>query len=169
MPPVIAGLCMLLPAAVAVYYLTTLMIWVGHWLPHRPGSRLRQFHLGGHHTHYPDSRHARSERFRYGRGRNDSLVPLLPGLAALVLLFWMLLPMGFATVATLELGLIVGAHSYVHLQFHLGCSRLSRYAWFRRAQATHDIHHDRDVNFMVADHFWDRVLGTFERPRQVPA
>ena len=69
-----------LAAGIAVYYLTTLMIWVGHYLPHCPGSRLRAFHIGGHHTLYPDSQHARSPRFLYGWGRHESLVPQLPWL-----------------------------------------------------------------------------------------
>ncbi|MGH8456907.1 MAG: hypothetical protein ACRETW_08740 [Stenotrophobium sp.] len=160
-----AGSLVILPiAGIGLYYLTTLMIWLGHYLPHRPDSRMRQFHLGGHHTHYPDSRHARSERFHYGKGRNDSLVPQLPWLIGLATALWIALPAGLVWAAMLELSLITAAHSYVHLHFHLGGTWLSRYAWFRRAQATHDIHHDRDVNFMVADHFWDRCFGTFERP-----
>jgi hypothetical protein len=150
--------------AVVVYYLTTLMIWIGHYLPHRPDSRMREFHLGGHHRHYPDSVHARSENFHYGRGRNDSLVPQLPWLVGLGVALWLSLPVGAAVAAVLEVTLIAAAHSYVHLHFHLRRSWLARYAWFRRAQAHHDLHHDRDVNFMVADHFWDRVFARYESP-----
>jgi sterol desaturase/sphingolipid hydroxylase (fatty acid hydroxylase superfamily) len=66
--------------------------------------------------------------------------------------------------ATAELVLVAVAHSYVHTHFHLTESWLARFAWFRHAQATHDLHHDRDINFMVFDYFWDRVFGTFEKP-----
>lgn len=154
--------------AIAVYYLTTLMIWLGHVLPHRPSSRLRDFHMDGHHAHYPDSRHARNERFVYGKGRNDSLVPQLPWLIALGIALWTLLPGMQAWLAAIELTLIAAAHSYVHMHFHLRHSWLCRFAWFRHAQAAHDIHHDRDVNFMVGDHFWDRRFGTFEQPAGNP-
>jgi hypothetical protein len=157
-----ATLALLLIGAVGVYYLTTLMIWIGHYLPHRPDSRLRDFHLGGHHRHYPDSRHTRSAHFVYGQGRHDSLVPQLPWLFALGAAFWLVLPAGPALAATAELVLIAAANSHVHMHFHLQRSWLARYAWFRRARARHDRHHDRDVNFMVADHFWDRRFGTFE-------
>lgn len=149
---------------IAVYYLTTLMVWLGHYLPHRADSRLREFHLGGHHAHYPDSRHMRGARFMYGSGRHDSLVPQLPWLAGLGLLFWIVLPAAVATVATLELVLVAAANSYLHMHFHLSGSWLLRFAWFRQARDTHDLHHDRDVNFMVADHFWDRRFGTYEPP-----
>jgi sterol desaturase/sphingolipid hydroxylase (fatty acid hydroxylase superfamily) len=147
-----------------VYYLSTLMVWLGHYLPHRPGSRLREFHIGGHHTHYPDSQHMRGRRFVYGSGRHDSLVPQLPWLFSLGLLLWWTLPGAYGGWAALEVALIAGLNSYIHLHFHLDRSWLQRFAWFRRARAIHDIHHDRDVNFMVADHFWDRVFGRFERP-----
>jgi sterol desaturase/sphingolipid hydroxylase (fatty acid hydroxylase superfamily) len=153
-----------LTAAVAVYYLTTFMIWVGHYLPHRSGGWLREFHLGGHHTLYPDSTHARSEQFIYGSGRHDSLVVQLPWLVALAIAFWAILPRRFALAAEVELVLVAVAHGYVHTQFHLTRSWLARFAWFRGAQAIHDLHHDRDINFMVFDHLWDRVFGTFERP-----
>ena len=155
----------LLLSAVAIYYLTTLMIWLGHYLPHQRGNVLRQFHLGGHHAHYPDSGHARSERFQYGKGRNDSLVPQLPWLIGLMIAFWLVLAPAWAMAASVELWAIALLNSYVHLNFHLSRTWLSRYAWFRLAQARHDIHHDRDANFMIADHFWDRRFGTFEVAR----
>jgi sterol desaturase/sphingolipid hydroxylase (fatty acid hydroxylase superfamily) len=148
----------------AVYYLTTLMIWIGHYLPHHPRSWLREFHIGGHHTLYPDSQHARSPRFLYGRGHHDSLVPQLPWLVGLALAFWMILPARFAGAATAELLLVALVHSYVHTHFHLTRSWLTRFAWFRHAQAAHDLHHDCDTNFMVFDYFWDRVFGTFKKP-----
>jgi sterol desaturase/sphingolipid hydroxylase (fatty acid hydroxylase superfamily) len=163
---VLAGNSLLLLAGgVAVYYLSTLMVWLGHFLPHRPGSVLREFHMGGHHTHYPDSHHTRSERFIYGSGRNDSLVPQLPWLIALGVTLWWVLPGGYGWAAAAEVTLVAALNSYVHMHFHLERSWLLRFAWFRHARATHDIHHDRDVNFMVADHFWDRWLGTYEPPR----
>jgi len=147
---------------VSNYYAATLMIWVGHYLPHRPQSRLRQFHMGGHHVLYPDSRHTRSVAFQYGRGWNDSLVPMLPWLVMLGSVQWLLLAWPLAAFGTLELTLIAAAHGYLHAQFHVLQTPLESLAWFRRARSIHSLHHDRDVNFMVVDHFWDRVCGTFE-------
>src|SRR5207249_11684415 len=65
---------------VATYYATTLALWAGHWFSHLPWSPFRTFHLGGHHTLYPDSRHTRSAQFRYGSGRASSIPALLPWL-----------------------------------------------------------------------------------------
>jgi hypothetical protein len=146
------------------YYATTLMIWLGHYLPHRPRSRMRRFHMGGHHTLYPDSQHIRTERFLYGTGRHDSLVPMLPWLIVLLSVEWVLMPVSWAALASLEVALIATAHSFVHAQFHLTHAGLEGFAWFRRARGIHALHHDRDVNFMIADHFWDRAFRRYVEP-----
>jgi hypothetical protein len=147
------------------YYAATLMIWVGHYLPHRPNSRLRQFHMGGHHALYPDSSHIRTASFQYGSGRNDSLVPMLPWLIFLASAQWWLFDWPWATLGTLEITLIAAAHSFLHAQFHMLQSPLEGLAWFRRARSIHSLHHDSDVNYMVGDHFWDRIWGTFDAPQ----
>jgi sterol desaturase/sphingolipid hydroxylase (fatty acid hydroxylase superfamily) len=146
------------------YYATTLMIWMGHYLPHRAHGRLREFHMGGHHALYPDSLHTRTASFQYGSGWNDSLVPMLPWLVALASTQWLMFPWPRASLGTLEITLIAAAHSFLHAQFHVFQSPLEGLAWFRRARSIHSLHHDRDVNFMVGDHFWDRVCGTFKLP-----
>jgi hypothetical protein len=144
------------------YYAATLMIWVGHYLPHRPHSRLRQFHMGGHHALYPDSLHTRTASFQYGSGWNDSLVPMLPWLILLILTQWLVFNYRWAALGTVEITLIAAAHSYLHAQFHVLQSPFEGLGWFRRARSIHSLHHDSDVNFMVGDHFWDRVCGTFK-------
>ena len=148
------------------YYAVTLMIWLGHFLPHRPQSRLRQFHMGGHHALYPDSQHIQTACFLYGKGGQDSLVPMVPWLTLLLSVEWWLLPVSWAAIASIQVVSIAIVHSYVHAQFHLSRARLERFTWFRRARDVHAIHHDRDVNFMVADHFWDRAFGKYDEPAE---
>src|SRR3954468_22022828 len=67
-------------AGVGNYYLTTLTIWLGHWSSHFPSSPTYGFHVGGHHSLYPDSKTSLSDKFLYGSGRHDSLFALLPTL-----------------------------------------------------------------------------------------
>src|SRR5271165_5369926 len=55
---------------------------------------------------------------------------------------------------------------YVHLYFdkhyHVAGSWLGRFAWFRRKQQLHFLHHRyADCNFAVVDNFWDRLLGSY--------
>jgi hypothetical protein len=44
-------------------------------------------------------------------------------------------------------------------------SWLERFAWFRRKQELHFVHHRHaNSNFAVIHFFWDRILGTYRRP-----
>ena len=57
------------------------------------------------------------------------------------------------------------AHVYLDKQYHAARSSLARFAWFRRKQELHFVHHlHGDSNFAVMDFFWDKVLGTYRNP-----
>src|ERR1700730_19104441 len=44
-------------------------------------------------------------------------------------------------------------------------TRLQRFAWFRRKQELHFVHHRHaNGNFAVIHFFWDRILATYRRP-----
>ncbi len=46
--------------------------------------------------------------------------------------------------------------------YHVAGSWLGRFAWFRRKQQLHFLHHRHaDCNFAVVDNFWDWLLGTY--------
>jgi sterol desaturase/sphingolipid hydroxylase (fatty acid hydroxylase superfamily) len=47
-------------------------------------------------------------------------------------------------------------------EYHVEGSRLQRFAWFRRKQELHFVHHRHaNCNFAVIHFFWDRILGTY--------
>jgi len=146
---------------VANYYWSTLSLWVGHWFSHLAKSPLAGFHVGGHHAIYPDSRHMRTEAFRYGRGRSSSLFSLLPGLVLQTLLQGLIFSPWAWLLCAVETALVAAALSRLHIEFHLIDSKLERFRWFRRARRRHETHHDRDLNYMVGDHFWDRRFRPF--------
>ena len=148
------------------YYLTTLSIWVGHWSSHLRFSPTYEFHVGGHHALYPNSQESLSRTFLYGSGRHDSLFALLPALIVQGLLLTYFTGSWARAGLLLEAAGIAVTVSWVHAQFHTGRTVLRRFKWFRIARAIHFTHHDSDVNFMVADHSWDRVFRTF-RPATV--
>jgi sterol desaturase/sphingolipid hydroxylase (fatty acid hydroxylase superfamily) len=57
------------------------------------------------------------------------------------------------------------AHVHLDKEYHVAGSRLSHFAWFRRKQQLHFVHHlHANSNFAVIDFFWDRLLGTYRRP-----
>jgi sterol desaturase/sphingolipid hydroxylase (fatty acid hydroxylase superfamily) len=50
-------------------------------------------------------------------------------------------------------------------EYHVEGSWLHRFAWFRRKQELHFVHHRHaNSNFAVIHFFWDRILGTYRRP-----
>lgn len=152
-----------LAVGVANYYVSTFSIWFGHWFSHRPRSALAGFHMLGHHSIFPDSRHTRgnSEAYQGGEGATNSAFSLLPWLVLQVALQAVLLPFGWFSFCAGQLAALLLVINYVHEQFHVEASPLGRFRWFIRARAVHDLHHDEPRNFMVVDHFWDRVFRTF--------
>jgi hypothetical protein len=161
----------LIAILVANYYFTTLSIWFGHWSSHFRVSPTYEFHVGGHHALYPDSKASISRTFLYGTGRHDSLFALLPALIVQGVVLAVFTHSWVRGGLLLEAALIATGVSWVHAQFHTGRTVLNRFQWFRGARKIHFAHHDRDVNFMVADHFWDHVFQTFQSAdglREVP-
>jgi len=149
------------------YLLTTFTIWFGHWSSHSRHSPLRGFHMGGHHALYPDSRTSLSRSFLYGSGRHDSLFALLPPLLVQIAALGLVAPPWLRPLLWLETIALAAGVSWLHAQFHREGPILDRFSWFPGARAAHFAHHDRDVNFMVGDLFWDRVLRTHEGPRHL--
>jgi sterol desaturase/sphingolipid hydroxylase (fatty acid hydroxylase superfamily) len=145
------------------YFATTLALWLAHWFAHLRWSPLAGFHVRGHHALYPSSEACLSREFRFGSGWHDSVYAFIPWLVVLAAGIWMALPAFLAAVVTVEATALVALFSHVHAQFHIEGASLARYAPFLRARARHHLHHDRDVNFSVYDHLWDRIFGTFER------
>ncbi len=155
---------MTLVLLVGNYFATTLTLWFAHWSSHLAWSPLWGCHVGGHHALYPTSRELLSERFRYGSGKHDSNLALVPWLVLQAAIEYAALAGRPFLVCVLESLVLVSVFAYVHIQFHVRRSPLRRFAWFLEARRRHARHHDLDKNFMVADHFWDRLFGTYCGP-----
>lgn len=150
------------------YYLTTFSIWFGHWISHVKWSPLRFCHVQGHHRLYPDAQTMRTEAFRFSSGKHDSNIALLPPLLLQTAIAYLCLPHWMFFIYLCETIFVAGLFAYIHIQFHLIESRLEHTHWFRKARRRHEIHHERDMNFMPADHFWDYVFGTYCQPELYP-
>jgi sterol desaturase/sphingolipid hydroxylase (fatty acid hydroxylase superfamily) len=102
-----------------------------------------------------------SSTYRGNEGNNTPyfLIPtiLVAGGMFLVLPFDLFLIVTAASAASFC------AHVYLDKQYHAGRSTLARFAWFRRKQQLHFVHHlYANANFAVIDFFWDRLLGTYQ-------
>jgi sterol desaturase/sphingolipid hydroxylase (fatty acid hydroxylase superfamily) len=136
---------------------------LGH---HRLGGIFYRNHIRFHHTHYARGRLV-SSTHRRNEGNNTPyfLIPTILVAGAMLLL----LPFDRFVAVTVASAASFGAHIYLDKQYHAECSKLARFAWFRRKQQLHFVHHlDGDSNFAVIDFFWDKLLGTYRnRDRDV--
>jgi sterol desaturase/sphingolipid hydroxylase (fatty acid hydroxylase superfamily) len=80
-------------------------------------------------------------------------------------LAYFLLPLNLFIVLVVACAVSFYAYVFLDNQYHVENSRLQRYAWFRRKQELHFVHHRHaNSNFAVIHFFWDRILGTYRVP-----
>jgi sterol desaturase/sphingolipid hydroxylase (fatty acid hydroxylase superfamily) len=132
-------------------------------LAHRPlGGTFFRNHINFHHTYYSRD-HLVSRTYRGDEGNNTPyfIIPvLLAGIGS-----YFLLPFDLFAVQALACAASFYAHVFFDKEYHVEKSWLRRFAWFRRKQELHFVHHRHaDSNFAVIDFFWDRMLGTYRNP-----
>jgi sterol desaturase/sphingolipid hydroxylase (fatty acid hydroxylase superfamily) len=129
-------------------------------LGHDPlGRRFFRNHINFHHTYYSKD-HLVSENYLGDEGNNTPFffIPVfLVGVCA-----YFVLPFDLFVAQVVACSASFYAHVFFDKEYHQERSRLQRFAWFRRRQELHFVHHRHaDSNFAVIDFFWDRILGTF--------
>lgn len=163
-PHIVPQLLFMLATAIATHLVMSLGQTLMHaHLGHRPLSgRLFRNHIGFHHTYYARD-HMVSRAYRDEEGNNTPffLIPVLLVGAGM----YFLLPFYLFAVLAITSAASFYAHMFLDKEYHVEGSRLARFAWFRRKQELHFIHHRHaGRNFAVIDFFWDRMLGTYQAP-----
>lgn len=132
-------------------------------LGHRPiGGKLFRNHINFHHTYYSKD-HLVSPTYLGEEGNNTPYFLIPIGLVGMITYF--LLPIDLFIVQIAACTASFYAHVMFDKEYHMEGSRLLRFAWFRRKQAQHFVHHQHArCNFAVIHFFWDRVLGTYRSP-----
>jgi sterol desaturase/sphingolipid hydroxylase (fatty acid hydroxylase superfamily) len=134
-------------------------------LGHHPiGGRLFHNHINFHHTFYSKDHLVSQTYLGEGEGNNTPffLIPvfLVGGCA------YFLLPITLFVVMVIACAASFYAHVYLDKEYHVEGSQLQRFAWFRKKQALHFVHHRHArTNFAVIHFFWDRILGTYRNPQ----
>ncbi len=150
-----------LATALATHFFMSLAQTLMHrTLGHRPiGGRFSRNHLAFHHAYYCED-HLASEEYRGDKGNNTPFFFIPVCLIGACVFF--LLPLYLFIALTIACAISFYTHVFLDKQYHVEGSRLRRFAWFRRKQELHFIHHrDANCNFAVIDFFWDRLLGTY--------
>jgi sterol desaturase/sphingolipid hydroxylase (fatty acid hydroxylase superfamily) len=132
---------------------------LGH---HSMGGKFFRNHINFHHTYYSKD-HLVSRTYLGDEGNNTPFffIPVfLVGACT-----YLLLPVDLFVVQVVACAASFYAHVFFDKEYHVEGSRLQRFAWFRRKQELHFVHHRHaNSNFAVIHFFWDRLLGTYRRP-----
>ena len=162
--PVVLTLSLCLLVAVITHLAMSFGQTLIHYkIAHHPmGGRIFRNHVNFHHTHYSDD-HLVSQAYLGDEGNTTPyfFIPVvLAGAFA-----YLLLPLDLFIVAVVTCAASFYAHAHFDKEYHSERSRLQRFAWFRRKQELHFVHHRHAAcNFAVIHFFWDRILGTYRRP-----
>jgi sterol desaturase/sphingolipid hydroxylase (fatty acid hydroxylase superfamily) len=132
-------------------------------LGHHPiGGRLFRNHINFHHAYYSKD-HLVSRTYLGDEGNNTPFffIPvLLVGACT-----YIVLPTDLFIVLVVACAASFYAHVFFDKEYHVEGSRLHRFAWFRRKQELHFVHHRHaNSNYAVIHFFWDRILGTYRAP-----
>jgi hypothetical protein len=162
-PPLILTLSLLLMTAVVTHLVMSFGQTLIHYrvAHHAIGGKFFRNHIDFHHTHY-SAAHLVSRTYLGDEGNTTPyfFIPvfLVGGCAYFLLPLNLFVAMVFAAAASFY------AHVFFDKEYHSERSRLQQFAWFRRKQELHFIHHRHaDSNFAVIHFFWDRILGTYRR------
>jgi hypothetical protein len=165
--PLIPQLPLFLVTAVATHLVISFAQTLMHSkLGHHPfGRKLFRNHIDFHHTHYSKD-HLVSRTYLGEEGNNTPFffipVFVVGGCA------YFLLPLNLFMVLVVTCAISFYAHVFFDKEYHVEGSRLLRFAWFRRKQELHFVHHRHaNTNFAVIHFFWDRILGTYRMPNPV--
>ena len=132
---------------------------LGH---HRLGGIFYRNHIRFHHTYYAKG-HLMSSTYRSAEGNNNTPYFFIPTVLVASVMF-LVPPLDLFLVMVTASAASFYAHVYLDKEYHVEGSSLARFAWFRRKQQLHFVHHlHAKTNFAVIDFFWDRLLRTYRR------
>jgi sterol desaturase/sphingolipid hydroxylase (fatty acid hydroxylase superfamily) len=155
---------LLLMIAVATHLVMSFAQTLMHYkLGHHPiGGKFFRNHINFHHAYYSKD-HLLSRTYLGDEGNNTPFFFIPVFLVGA--LTYPLLPVDLFVVQVVACAASFYAHVFFDKEYHVEGSRLQRFAWFRRKQELHFVHHRHaNCNFAVIHFFWDRILGTYRSP-----
>ncbi|HKO06501.1 MAG TPA: sterol desaturase family protein [Alphaproteobacteria bacterium] len=161
---VLAELPLFLVTAVATHLVMSFAQTLMHYkLGHHPmGGKFFRNHINFHHAYYAND-HLVSRKYRGDEGNNTPFFFIPVFLVGACTYF--ILPTDLFVVQVIACAGSFYAHVFFDKEYHVEGSWFQRFAWFRRKQELHFVHHQHAAsNFAVIDFFWDRILGTYRRP-----
>ena len=161
--PFLAELPLYLLTAAATHLVMSFAQTVMHYkLGHHPmGGKFFRNHITFHHSYYSKD-HLVSPTYLGDEGNNTPFFFIPVFLAGACT--YLILPLDLFFVQVTACAASFYAHVFFDKEYHVEGSRLQRFAWFRRKQELHFVHHRHaNSNFAVIHFFWDRLLGTYRK------
>jgi hypothetical protein len=159
-----------LPLIVLTAAVTHLLMSFSQTLMHyrlghrRLGGIFFRNHIHYHHVHYSKGHLVSLAYIKNDDDGNNTPFFLIP-VALMLLPTYFIFPLGVFLIQIITASASFSAHVYLDNQYHIAGSPLLRFAWFRRKQQLHFVHHtDGNSNFALIHNFWDRLLGTYRNP-----
>ena len=146
---------LILMTAVATHLVMSFAQTLMHYkLGHHPmGGKFFRNHINFHHAHYSKD-HLVSRTYLGDEGNNTPFffIPVfLVGACT-----YLVLPVDLFVAQLVACASSFYAHVFFDKEYHIEGSRLQRFAWFRRKQELHFVHHRHaNSNFAVNHFFWD--------------
>ena len=153
---------LILMTAVATHLVMSFAQTLMHYkLGHHPmGGKFFRNHINFHHAHYSKD-HLVSRTYLGDEGNNTPFffIPVfLVGACT-----YLVLPVDLFVAQLVACAASFYAHVFFDKEYHVEGSRFQRFAWFRRKQELHFVHHRHaNSNFAVIHFFWDRILVPIE-------
>lgn len=147
-------------AAGAHYFASLVQVLCHRAFGHRRTiDKLYRVHAKGHHAKYP------AEQLRSSTWiPNEEHITWYYAFAFAPFIFasYLVAPLDIFSVFVTSLGASVWMHIYLHRQYHLEATWLTKFKWFRRKQYLHFVHHRRvHRNYAILEFFWDKLLKTY--------
>jgi len=130
----------------------------------RLGGMFFRNHIHYHHVNYSKD-HLVSLVYIKNDGDGNNTPFLMIPVALMLSSAYFIFPLGVFLTQIVAAFASFSAHVYLDNQYHIAGSPFLRFAWFRRKQQLHFVHHTYgNSNFALIDNFWDRLLGTYRNP-----
>ena len=142
--PLILKLSLFLVTAAVTHLVMSFGQTLIHYkVAHHPmGGKIFRNHINFHHTHYSDA-HLVSRTYLGDEGNTTPYIFIPVFLAGACA--YPLLPVDLFMVLVVACAASFWAHVFVDKEYHSERSRLQQFAWFRRKQELHFVHHRLSV------------------------
>jgi hypothetical protein len=160
---------LLLLTAVVTHLLMSFSQTLMHYgLGHRRmGGIFFRNHIHFHHVHYSKDHLVSLVYIKNDGDGNNTPFFLIP-VALILLTTYLIFSIEVFMFQFITAFASFSAHVYLDNQYHIAGSPLLRFAWFRRKQQLHFVHHKHaNSNFAIIDNFWDRLPGTYRKPMRM--